>query len=58
MPLSAQRPENVAGALAPKLLPNSDSSRDVPGVVASRNESTSANSATGGISPTKINTGL
>jgi hypothetical protein len=58
MPLSAQRPENVAGVLAPKLSPNSGSFRDGPAGDKSRNESTSAKCVTGGISPTKLNIGL
>jgi hypothetical protein len=58
MPLSAQRQANVAGALVPKLSPNSGSFRDDPDADASRNESTSAKCVTGGISPTKLNIGL
>jgi hypothetical protein len=58
MPLSAPRPANVAGVLAPKLSPNSGSFRDVPAGDKSRNESTSAKCVTGGISPMKSNIGL
>jgi len=58
MPLSAQRPENVAGVQERKLSPNSGSFRDVPAGDASRNESTSAKCVTGGTSPTKPNIGL
>jgi hypothetical protein len=48
IPLSAQRPANVAGELVPKLSLNYDSFKDDPDADASRNESTSVNSATGG----------
>jgi len=58
MPLSAQQPANVAGGLAPKLSPNSDSFRGDPAGDKFRNESTSAKCVTGGISPTKPNIGL
>jgi len=58
MPLSAQRPANVAGAPERKLSLNSDSFRDDPDADKFRNESTSAKCVTGGISPTKPNIGL
>ena len=58
MPLSAQRPANVAGVLVPKPSLNSGSFRDDPAGAASLNESTSAKCVTGGISPMKLNIGL
>ena len=58
MPANAQRQANGDGVLAQKLSPNSGSFRDDPAGAASRNESTSANSVTGGISPTKLNIDL